>query len=83
MPSPSTIARLDSLVWGLIFGGLFVLSLGMATLDEVPAVGWGLGILGSIAAAAGVILIFVRARLTADSADSAQSNPQKNPERKS
>ena len=82
MASPRTLARLDSLVWGLIFAGLFVLSLGIAVHDEAPAIGWGLGMLGAIATAAGAVLIFVRARLTESGADSAQSTPQKNPESK-
>ena len=82
MTSARTLARLDTLMWGLIFGGLFVLSLGIASHDEAAVAGWSLGIVGALAAAAGVILIFVRARLTESGADSAQSHPQKNPEKK-
>ena len=82
MAAPRTLARLDSLVWGLIFAGLFVLSLGIAIRDEAPAIGWGIGILGAVATAAGAFLIFVRARLTESGVDSAQSTSQKNPESK-
>lgn len=63
MPSARALKRLDSLVWALIFGGLFVLILGIASHDEAAIAGWSLTALGGVATAAGVVLIFVRSRL--------------------
>lgn len=58
------LARLDVLAWILIYGGLFALVLGIASHDETKIGGWSLSVLGSMAAVAGVVLIFVRARLS-------------------
>jgi hypothetical protein len=83
MAEARTLARLDTWIWALIFGGLFGLTLGIATHDEAASIGWGLGILGGLAAAVGFVLIFVRARLTDAAAASAQSHPDKKPEKQS
>lgn len=63
MPSARALKRLDALVWALIFGGLFLLILGIASQDEAAIAGWSLTALGGVAAAAGVVLIYVRSRL--------------------
>ena len=63
MPTARALKRLDNLVWALIFGGLFTLVLGIASHDETRIGGWSLSVLGSLAAAAGVVLIYVRSRL--------------------
>ena len=63
MPTPRALKRLDNLIWALIFGGLFTLVLGIASHDETRIGGWSLSVLGSMAAAAGVVLIYVRSRL--------------------
>ena len=63
MTSTRTLSRLDALAWILIYGGLFALVLGIASHDETAVGGWSLSVLGGIAAAAGVVLIIVRARL--------------------
>jgi len=63
MPSARALKRLDALVWALIFGGLFLLILGMASHDRAAIAGWSLTAVGGIAAAAGVVLIYVRSRL--------------------
>lgn len=81
MPSARALARLDALVWTLIFGGLLTLVLGIASHDETAIGGWSLSALGGIAAAAGVVLIFVRSRLSAAPAPGAQS-AQDNKEKK-
>lgn len=60
-----TLARIEALVWTLIYGGLFAVALGLATMRDAPAAGWALAIGGGLVAAVGVVLIFVRARLTA------------------
>jgi hypothetical protein len=76
MSSPRLLARIDTLVWVLIFGGLFTLVLGIATHGEAEIAGWSLTVLGTLAAAAGVVLIFVRARLSEPGAG-AQSSPKR------
>ena len=81
MASARALARLDALVWTLIFGGLFMVILGIASHDEAAIAGWSLSVLGGIAAAAGVVLIFVRSRLQEPPAPGAQS-PQRPPETK-
>ena len=63
MATPRALARLDTLIWTLIFGGLFTLVLGIASHDETAIGGWSLSVLGTIATAAGVVLIYVRSRL--------------------
>ena len=63
MPSARNLARLDILIWVLIFGGLLTLTLGIASHDETRIGGWSLTVLGMLAAAAGVVLIALRARL--------------------
>lgn len=75
MASPRTLARIDNLVWVLIYGGLFALVLGVASHDETVIGGWSLSVLGGIAAAAGLVLIYVRSRLRED-AQGAQSKPE-------
>jgi hypothetical protein len=40
MTTPRTLARLDKLIWTLIFGGLFTLVLGIASHDETVIGGW-------------------------------------------
>ena len=66
MASARTLKRLDALIWSLIFGGLLVLVLGIATHGEARIAGWSLSVLGIVTAAAGFILIYVRSRLPLD-----------------
>ena len=73
MATPRALARLDKLIWALIFGGLFTLVLGIASHDETAIGGWSLSVLGSLAAAAGVVLIYVRSRLRETPEPGAQS----------
>lgn len=68
MASRQAIKRLDALIWALIFGGLLTLSLGLATHSSHVIAGWSLTAVGAIAAAAGVVLIWVRSRMSEDSA---------------
>ena len=81
MASARALARLDALVWTLIFGGLLLLILGIASHDEATIAGWSLSAVGGIAAAAGVVLVFVRSRLKETPPAGAQS-PQQPPEKK-
>ena len=56
-------ARIDSLVWLLIYGGLFGICLGFALERGGQAYGWGVVGVGAAAAAVGAVLIWVRSRL--------------------
>lgn len=64
MTTERTLARLDALAWSLIYGGLFLLVLGIASHSQTAVAGWSLSVLGALAAIAGVVLIVVRARLS-------------------
>ena len=66
MASEKTLARLDTLIWVLIYGGLFAVVFGFATAGEMPALSWTLRIAGAAVALAGVVLIAVRSRLRQD-----------------
>ncbi|HEY8358525.1 MAG TPA: hypothetical protein VIL30_13790 [Ramlibacter sp.] len=57
------LARLEAWTWALIFGGLFSVVLGLATRREDQAIAWVLMLVGAVATAVGVVLIFVRARM--------------------
>ena len=70
MTTARTIGRLDRLIWILIYVGLFMLALGIATGERDLVVGWSLGVLGTIAGLIGFFLIWVRSRMRVD-ADSA------------
>jgi hypothetical protein len=56
-------AALEKLIWILIFGGLFVLSLGLFVERRDMAFGWGLVVTGGVASAVGVVLVWVRSRM--------------------
>jgi hypothetical protein len=63
-PAPHrTIARLQALIWVLIYGGLLALVLGLSTRRFDGPLGWRLVAAGAVVAAAGVVLIYVRSRL--------------------
>ena len=66
MAAPSTLQRLQKLIWVLIYGGLLTLVLGIATARTDASTGWVLMVGGGAVAAVGVVLIAVRARLKAD-----------------
>ena len=59
-------ARLDLLIWVLIFVGMFVIALGIATRPAAPATGWSMMVGGGFACVVGVVLIWVRSRLDPD-----------------
>lgn len=61
--SNKNVARLQALIWVLIYGGLLTLVLGlsMERLDE--AIGWSMVVIGGIIAAIGFVLIYVRSRI--------------------
>jgi hypothetical protein len=57
-------ARLEKWIWILIYGGLFLFILGIATGRTEPTTGWLLAVPGGIATVVGIVLIYVRSRLT-------------------
>jgi hypothetical protein len=74
MTTSKRLARLEALIWTLIYGGLFGMVLGLATERLDDAIGWSLIVAGALVAAVGVALIFVRARLQPAPAPKAQSD---------
>ena len=59
-----TIARLQQLIWALIYGGLLTLVLGLSVQRMDDALGWSMVVGGGIVAVIGFALIYVRSRLT-------------------
>ena len=64
------MARVEVLVWVLIYGGLLVFGLGLALRDVDAVLGHVLWIGGALVAVAGVVLIAVRARMVAQASKS-------------
>jgi hypothetical protein len=61
--SNKSIARLQALIWILIYTGLLTLVLGLSAARIDHAVGWSLVLAGGIVAAVGFLLIWVRSRM--------------------
>ncbi len=61
--SPRKIARLQMLIWILIYSGLLTLVLGLSVQRSTAGLGWGLVVAGAVVTAIGVVLIYVRSRL--------------------
>ncbi|WP_213958679.1 MULTISPECIES: hypothetical protein [unclassified Variovorax] len=59
-------ARIENWIWILIYGGLFLVILGIATARIDSFTGWMLAVPGAVAAVVGVVLIYVRSRLKDD-----------------
>ena len=66
MASARTLARVEALVWVLIYGGLLTAVLGLFTGRSEPALGWTLGLIGLAGVFAGAVLLWVRSRLRLD-----------------
>jgi hypothetical protein len=58
-----TTRKLDTWVWVLIYGGILGLSLGWFMQSRSPALAWVIITAGGIAAAFGVLLVFIRSRM--------------------
>ena len=58
-----TAAGVEKLTWILIYGGLLVLCLGLFVQRQHDPIGWTMVVAGGVAAAAGVVLIWVRSRM--------------------
>jgi len=62
--SSKTVARLQALIWILIYGGLLTLVLGLSVERFDEATGWLLVVGGGLVAAVGFVLIYVRSKIT-------------------
>lgn len=62
--SSKSIARLQQLIWILIYGGLLTLVLGLSVQRRDDALGCSMVVAGGVVAAIGFVLIYVRSRLT-------------------
>jgi len=62
MPASKPHATLDKWIWVLIYGGLFLLILGIATARRDAALGWSMALPGGGVALVGFMLIYVRSR---------------------
>lgn len=61
--SNKSVARLQSLIWILIYGGLLTLVLGLSVQRIDDTVGWSMVVVGAIVAVVGFVLIYVRSRI--------------------
>jgi hypothetical protein len=56
-------ARIETLTWLLIYGGLLALALGAALRHQGAVLGWSVIVGGAAAAGLGVVLVWVRSRM--------------------
>ncbi|WP_411882223.1 hypothetical protein [Polaromonas sp. YR568] len=61
--SNKNVARLQALIWVLIYGGLLTLVLGLSMERLDDAIGWSMVVIGGIIAVIGFVLIYVRSRI--------------------
>jgi hypothetical protein len=62
-PSNKSIARLQALIWILIYAGLLTLVLGLSAARIDHAIGLSLVLAGGVVTAIGFFLIWVRSRM--------------------
>ena len=73
--SPKAIAGIERITWILIYAGLFAIVLGIASGGTHRVAGWSLGVLGGIAVATGIVLVWVRSRLRESEAGAESKTP--------
>lgn len=61
--SSKSVARLQALIWVLIYAGLLTLVLGLSVARIDHALGWSMVAIGGAVAAVGFVLIWVRSRM--------------------
>lgn len=61
--SSKSVARLQALIWVLIYAGLLTLVLGLSVARIDYALGWSMVAIGGALAAVGFLLIWVRSRM--------------------
>lgn len=64
--SSKFVARLEAAIWILIYGGLLALILGLWVAPMDDDTGWSLMAGGGLAAAVGLVLIYVRSRINTE-----------------
>lgn len=57
------LARMETLIWVLIYGGLLTLLIGLYMSREVGGSGFPLVLAGSAVTTCGAVLVYVRSRL--------------------
>ena len=57
------LRRIGTLIWVLIYGGLFGVGLGIALERSGESYGWSVIVAGMVAIAAGCVLVWVRSRM--------------------
>jgi len=58
-----SIAKIEVLIWVLIYGGLLVLAVGLALREVHGLLAGTVALIGGIVAAVGIMLIWVRSRM--------------------
>ncbi len=66
MTSERTISRIQTWIWILIYGGLLILALGLATARTDAILGWIMVAVGTVLAVTGAALVWVRSRMKPD-----------------
>jgi len=61
--SSKSVARLQALIWVLIYAGLLTLVLGLSVARIDDALGWSMVAIGGVVATLGFGLIWVRSRV--------------------
>jgi hypothetical protein len=61
---PKPFERLEKWIWIAIYAGFFLIILGIATGRIDETMGWVLAVPGAVLAVTGIVLIYVRSRLT-------------------
>ena len=60
MATLKALARVEKLVWVLVYGGIILLILGIATQRRDDSLGWALMAVGTVVALLGALLVYVR-----------------------
>ena len=61
--SSTSVARLQAVIWVLIYAGLLTLVLGLSVARIDDTLGWSMVAIGGAMAAVGFLLIWVRSRM--------------------
>ncbi|MEO5844560.1 MAG: hypothetical protein ABIQ33_06930 [Caldimonas sp.] len=57
------VKRLGTLIWVLIYGGLFAAGIGFALERAGEVYGWSVAVAGVVVVAAGCVLFWIRSRM--------------------
>ena len=56
--------QIDKLIWALIFAGIVVVGLGLSVQQTDESLGWIFVVVGGLLLLAGVVLVWVRSRMS-------------------